>query len=330
MAKSRSPLIQRFLWRLEALCFDLFTAIARAMPIEPWSAFGGALFKALGPLTRAHRTARRSLKLALPDLSEPETAAILAAQWENFGRYIAEFPVLDRLTPSGGRVDIGEAGRLQEIAATGQPVVFISGHLSNMEVMAAAIVDAGIPCEVTYRAANNPHVDARIKTSRFRYGVRMFAPKGTEGGRELIEGLKAGRSIAMMNDQRYDAGVAAPFFGRPVMTNPAAVRLALRVEIQNCPVPARGESGRPRRRRRPCGRARACTTRAPHVNPHARTRVPPSTRGHSLRRPPTHPHPLGQHYQARTRHAPGTRLVPASHNPRTAPPLAARVSSVWV
>ena len=56
----------------------------------------------------------------------------------------------------------------------------------------------------------------------------MFAPKGTEGGRELIEGLKAGRSIAMMNDQRYDAGVAAPFFGRPVMTNPAAVRLALR------------------------------------------------------------------------------------------------------
>jgi KDO2-lipid IV(A) lauroyltransferase len=38
----------------------------------------------------------------------------------------------------------------------------------------------------------------------------------------------------MMNDQRYDAGVAAPFFGWPVMTNPAAVRLALRfgTEIQ--------------------------------------------------------------------------------------------------
>jgi KDO2-lipid IV(A) lauroyltransferase len=32
----------------------------------------------------------------------------------------------------------------------------------------------------------------------------------------------------MLNDQRYDAGVAAPFFGRPVMTNPAGVRLAQR------------------------------------------------------------------------------------------------------
>ena len=228
MAKSRSPLIQRFLWRLEAAGFDLFTILARTAPIEAWSAFGGALFKTLGPLTSAHRTARRSLRLAMPELSEAETAAILAAQWENFGRYIAEFPVLDRLAPSGGRVDISQAGRLKAIAASGQPAIFISGHLSNMEVMAAAIVEAGIPCEVTYRAANNPYVDARIKKSRFRYGVRMFAPKGTEGGRELLAGLKAGRSIAMMNDQRYDAGVAAPFFGRPVMTNPAAARLALR------------------------------------------------------------------------------------------------------
>ncbi len=228
MAKSRSPLMQKVLWRLEAVGFDVFTALARAMPIEAWSGFGGALFRTLGPLTSAHRTARLSLKLALPALSSAETAAILAAQWENFGRYIAEFPVLDRLTPAGGRVDISEAGRLREIAQSGKPVVFISGHLSNMEVMSAAIVDAGIPCEVTYRAANNPYVDARMKMSRFRYGVRMFAPKGSDGARELLAGLKAGRSIAMMNDQRYDAGVAAPFFGRPVMTNPAAVRLALR------------------------------------------------------------------------------------------------------
>lgn len=228
MAKSRSPLMQDILWRLEALGFDLFTVLARAAPIEAWSAFFGVLFRLLGPLTSAHRTALRNLRLAFPDRAEAEVAAIVGAQWQNFGRYIAEFPVLDRLTPASGRVDMTGAGRLKAIAAGGQPMVFVSGHLSNMEVMAAAIVDAGIPCEITYRAANNPYVDARIKESRFRYGVRMFAPKGAEGARELLDGLKAGRSIAMMNDQRYDRGVAAPFFGRPVMTNPAAARLALR------------------------------------------------------------------------------------------------------
>lgn len=228
MAKSLSPLTQTMVWRLEALGFDLFTVLARTLPLEAWSSFGGALFQWLGPLTSAHRTARRGLMLAYPDKAESEIAELLRAQWNNFGRYIAEFPVLDRLTPAGGRVDMTDAWRLKAIATAGRPVVLISGHLSNMEIMAAAIVEAGIDCEVTYRAANNPYVDARIKRSRFAYGVRLFAPKGAEGARDLLEGLRAGRSIAMMNDQRYDGGAPGVFFGRPVMTNPAAVRLALR------------------------------------------------------------------------------------------------------
>jgi KDO2-lipid IV(A) lauroyltransferase len=228
MAKSRSPLIQTLIWRLEAAGFDLFTFLARASPIDAWSAAFGALFKLIGPLTSAHRTARRGLSLAMPELSGAEARSILAAQWENFGRYVGEFPITDRLTPDGGRVDTSQAWRLREIARAGRPVVLISGHLSNLEIMAAAIVDAGIACEVTYRAANNPYVDQRIRDGRFRYGVRLLAPKGAEGARDLLKAMKAGRSVAMLNDQRYDAGVAAPFFGRRVMTNPAAVRLAMR------------------------------------------------------------------------------------------------------
>ena len=228
MAKSRSPLIQDLLWRLEALGFDLFTLVARAAPLEGWSALFGAIARRVGPLTRAHRTARRGLELAFPDLPETEVQAILAAQWDNFGRYLGEFPIVDRLTPAGGRVDVSGAERLKAVARSGRPVVLISGHLSNIEIMAAAIVEAGIPCQVTYRALNNPYVDRRVREGRMRYGVRLFAPKGAEGARDLLEALKAGRSIAILNDQRYDGGVAGPFFGRTVMTNPAAVRLAHR------------------------------------------------------------------------------------------------------
>jgi KDO2-lipid IV(A) lauroyltransferase len=228
MAKSRSPLIQDLLWRLEALGFDLFTAIARAWPMDAWSAFFGAVARSVGPLTGAHRTARRGLRLAFPDMPEAEVRAILSAQWDNFGRYLAEFPITDRLTPSGGRVDVSGAERLKTIARAGRPVVLISGHLSNIEVMAGAIVEAGIPCQVTYRALNNPYVDRRVREGRMRYGVRLFAPKGAEGARDLLEALSEGRSIAMLNDQRYDGGVAAPFFDRTVMTNSAGVRLAQR------------------------------------------------------------------------------------------------------
>ncbi|MEP6968238.1 MAG: lipid A biosynthesis acyltransferase, partial [Pseudomonadota bacterium] len=228
MAKPRSVFVQQLTWRLEALGFDLFTMLVRCLPLDVASALGAGLFRSLGPLTRAHQTAERGLRLAFPDMEDSERRRLLGAQWGNFGRYIAEFPVLDRLTPAGGRVEMVNGERLSQIAASGRPVVFISGHFSNLEVMSAAIVSAGVPCDITYRAANNPYVDARIKRSRFRYGVRLFAPKGGEGARDLIEAMTSGRSVAMMNDQKYDGGVAGPFFGRTVHTLPAGVRLALR------------------------------------------------------------------------------------------------------
>ena len=228
MAKQSSPWVQDLIWRLEALGFDLLTLIIRALPVDAASALGGRLFRALGPRSGAHRTASRSLRIAYPDMDDFERARILAAQWDNFGRYIAEFPVLDRLTPASGRVAMVNGERLADIRRAARPVVFISGHFSNLEVMSAAILAAGIDCDITYRAANNPHVDARIRRSRFRYGVRMFAPKGADGARDLLQALREGRSVAMMNDQKYDGGVEGRFFGRKVHTLPAAVRLALR------------------------------------------------------------------------------------------------------
>jgi KDO2-lipid IV(A) lauroyltransferase len=153
---------------------------------------------------------------------------MLKAQWDGLGRTFAEFPLMDRILPSTGRVEVVNQERLFQIAAEQTPVVFVSGHLSNWEVMPAAIVDSGVTCEMTYRAANNPYVDERIKESRFRYGVRLFAPKGGDGARELLDAMKRGVSVALMNDQKFNSGVEAPFFGHPAHTAPGPTRLAIR------------------------------------------------------------------------------------------------------
>jgi KDO2-lipid IV(A) lauroyltransferase len=153
---------------------------------------------------------------------------MLKAQWDGLGRTFAEFPLMDKILPSTGRVEVVNQARLFQIAAEKTPVVFVSGHLSNWEVMPAAIVDSGVVCEMTYRAANNPYVDERIKASRFRYGVRLFAPKGGDGARELLEGMKQGKSVALMNDQKFNNGVEGLFFGHPVRTAPGPSRLAIR------------------------------------------------------------------------------------------------------
>lgn len=208
--------------------FDLATGLLRLFPIDWVSNAGAVLFKALGPLTRNQRTAERNIRLAFPDLDAGGRAALLRAQWDNLGRTFFEFPLTDRLTPQSGRVEVQGAERLAAIAASGKPVVFVSGHLANWEVMAAAIVEAGITCQITYRAANNPYVDQRIKTARARYGVRLFAPKGGDGARELLQAMDKGQSVALMNDQKFNGGLAVPFFDHPAHTATGPTRLALR------------------------------------------------------------------------------------------------------
>ncbi|MCA0357298.1 MAG: lysophospholipid acyltransferase family protein [Proteobacteria bacterium] len=228
MSEKRQPWVQDFLWRLEAFGFDLFIGAVRLMGVDRASDFGGWLGRTFGPMSGAHKVASRNLKLAFPDKDAAWHEQILCEQWDGLGRSFAEFPLMDKILPSTGRVEVVNKERLVEIAENRIPVVFVSGHLSNWEVMPAAIVDSGVVCEMTYRAANNPYVDRRIKESRFRYGVRLFAPKGGDGARELLEGMKQGKSVALMNDQKFNSGVAAPFFGHLAHTAPGPTRLAIR------------------------------------------------------------------------------------------------------
>lgn len=228
MADNRPSRTQDFLWRLEAVGYDLLAGLARMFPIDAVSDFGAWLFQRLGPLTSAHRTAEINLRLAFPTAPDAEIARLLAEQWDQVGRWAAEFPILDRIIADPDRVELVNGERLTQIARDHEPVVFISGHFSSFEIMPAAIIHAGVTCQITYRATNNPYVDERIKKSRFRYGVRLFAPKGGDGARELLEALGRGESVALMNDQKFNGGVAAPLFGVTAHTAPGPSRLALR------------------------------------------------------------------------------------------------------
>ena len=232
MAKAEPSFGQDIIWRLEALAYDIVVGLARLFPIDAVSDFGAAMFRRLGPLTRAHRTARRNLEIAFPEATPERIEQLLDEQWGNIGRWALEFPILDRIVADPGRVEVEGAERLAEIASgAAGAVVFVSGHFASFELMPAVIVRSGVACQITYRPTNNPHVDARIRRSRFRYGVRLFAPKGADGARELMRALARGESVALMNDQKFNGGVAAPLFGVMAHTAPGPSSFALRYGV---------------------------------------------------------------------------------------------------
>ena len=231
MATVNHSYVSKFIWMLEAALFDAASTIARLFPVDSVSDFGGSLFRRIGPLTRANRVAERNLRIAFPEADDAEIERLLRAQWTELGRSLTEFLVVDRIVADTSRVQVEREASLGAIAAGDRPVVFISGHFSNFELMAAAIVRAGVPCQITYRAMNNPYVDERVRKVRFRYGVRLFAPKGLDGARELMRGLERGESVALMNDQKFNGGVAAPLFGHIAHTAPGPATFALRFGI---------------------------------------------------------------------------------------------------
>jgi KDO2-lipid IV(A) lauroyltransferase len=224
------------LWRIEALAFDCARLLSRCFAIDAVSDFGSWVSRKLGPLTSAHRVAETNLRIVFPNASEAEIARLLEAQWGEFGRWGAEFPMMDRIVADPSRIEVQGVERLRALAEGAGPAVLISGHLSNFEVMAAAIVGAGVKCQITYRALNNPYVDRRVVENRRRYGVSLFAPKGTAGARELFRALRRGESIALMNDQKFNGGVAAPFFGRMAHTAPGPATYALHHGIPILPM----------------------------------------------------------------------------------------------
>mgnify|MGYP001191710671 CR=1 FL=1 len=231
MAARNHSYVAIVFWMLEAALFDALRATARLFPIDSVSNSGAWLARKLGPLTSAHRVAEKNIRIAFPHYSDADVKTLLREQWSELGRSLAEFAILDRVVADESRLVIQGEARLGAIAAGQGPVVFISGHFSNFEMMAAAMVRCGVAVQVTYRAMNNPYMDERVRRTRFSYGVRMFAPKGLEGARELMRAIERGESIALLNDQKFNGGVEAPFFGVPCMTAPGPSTFALRFGI---------------------------------------------------------------------------------------------------
>ncbi|MBL8555138.1 MAG: lysophospholipid acyltransferase family protein [Phenylobacterium sp.] len=231
MAARNHSYVTELVWMLEAALFDAFRALARLFPIDYVSNSGAWLCRRLGPLTTAHRVAERNIRIAFPHLTDAEVKTLLQEQWTELGRSLAEFAILDRVVADESRLAIEGEALLGAIAAGERPVVFISGHFSNFEMMAAAMVRCGVRVQVTYRAMNNPRMDERVRRTRFSYGVRMFAPKGLEGARELMRAIGRGESVALLNDQKFNGGVEVPFFGVPAMTAPGPSTFALRFGI---------------------------------------------------------------------------------------------------
>jgi KDO2-lipid IV(A) lauroyltransferase len=234
---NRANFGQRAMWGVESFFWDsVYWFPLKALSIERASNIGASVLRRVGPLTSAHRTMMRNLRLAMPKSGEKELKEIADGTWATLGHIAGEMPHLGQMHPyDGGRIEVVNVERLDAIRESGKPAVFFAGHVGNWEHLSPAIVNRGIDCHITYRMLNNPHIDKRISEARFSSGISKLTPKGA-GTRDLMRALGNGQSVALMNDQKFNQGISVPFFGYDAMTAPGPTRLAMKFDAQMQPM----------------------------------------------------------------------------------------------
>ncbi len=222
-----------------AIAFALYV-LFKLLPLDTASAVGGWLGRVVGPRLSLTERARRNLRRAFPEKTEPEIAAIVRAMWDNLGRVAAEFPHLGEINvyDPAGPVTVVGAEWVDALRDDGKPGFFFSAHFGNWEILSLGATQRGLPVDRVYRAANNRLVEWLYRLGRAAVEGAQI-PKGPGGVRLLLRSLKAGNHLGMMIDQKMNDGIPSPFFGRDAMTSTALVDLALRFD---CPVvPSRVE-----------------------------------------------------------------------------------------
>jgi KDO2-lipid IV(A) lauroyltransferase len=218
-------------WALAMLARLAFGAL-RLLGLRAASALGGFVLPRLGPFTRNHRHMLDNLRLALPELSAAEHAAIARSAWENLGRTAFEYAHLDRIWDfDGGRVysHPDTKARLATLLAEQRPVLTFSAHLGNWEVPAVVAARLGHRGAILYRTPNNRFIAADIIARRAPIMGELI-PANIAAPIRMAEALDGGTSLGMLVDQRFGRGPVVPFFGQPAASNPFLARLARRFD----------------------------------------------------------------------------------------------------
>jgi KDO2-lipid IV(A) lauroyltransferase len=240
MAKPK-PL--NLMFRLEALAWNAYVGGLGALGLERASRWGAAIVPVVGQFTSAHKTALRNIKMAFPAQSDDWHRATRAEMWREIGRMSGEFPHMGKFLEKYRSGELEFRGKEIIEATRGKGAVFIGGHFSDWEITSLCLAQVDPDSHFTYRSANNPIIDKYIVETRAAFGLTLQAAKGKEGGMGLLRSLKKGRSVALMNDQKYNKGLAVPFFGHDCMTADGPTRLALKFKVPLIPITGRRIEG---------------------------------------------------------------------------------------
>jgi len=220
------------------IVITLFT-LFKFLGLKLSSKLSGYIMYIFGPLFRSNRTADNNIKRALPKSTNKERKVILKSMWYNYGKIFSEYMFLRKFRNSpdySKNILIKNYKILEEIKKNNEPVIFVSGHFNNFELMAMYLDKFGINLAAIYRPLNNKFLNPIMEYIRKKYICINQVKKGISGTKQLLKQFKNKTSIALMIDQRVSQGIKSHFFNEPAFTTTIPAQFVKKFNAKVVPI----------------------------------------------------------------------------------------------
>jgi KDO2-lipid IV(A) lauroyltransferase len=222
---------------IQAFFVYLFYILIKIIGLKHSRYIFSKIFQNVGPLIKSKNIIDDNLYKALGKTKDEKKINIVANMWSNYGKTFVEYIYLNKFRNENLHVNITKGlNTLLKIKKNNKPVIFISGHFANFELMSMEITKKKIDLATIYRPLNNIFLNPFMEIIRKKYVCKNQIKKGISGIRNAIEYIKNNHSIALMIDQRVSEGKQIPFFNHKALTTTLPAQLALKYNCDIVPV----------------------------------------------------------------------------------------------
>tara|TARA_B100000575_G_C23128450_1_gene654176 strand:+ start:1308 stop:2162 length:855 start_codon:yes stop_codon:yes gene_type:complete len=228
-------MIKNINYFLQSLFVYSFFLIGRIFGLKISRVLFSKLFSIIGPFFKSKEIIKQNLNTFSKNLSNQEKTKIISDMWKNYGMTFIEYIFLKSLREKA-EIKLKGENNIVSILERKKPVIFISGHFANFELMSMEITKKNINLATIYRPLNNFFLNPLMEYLRKKYICQNQIKKGLNGVREAIEYIKKNYSIALMIDQRVSEGEKIEFFGKEALTTTLPAQLAIKYSLDIVPV----------------------------------------------------------------------------------------------
>ena len=220
----------------QAIIVYLFFIIGKLVGLKLSRTIFSTIFKLVAPTFKSKKIIDKNLSIFGSEVPNINKNQIVSEMWKNYGMTFIEYIFLNTFKKNSSHMEIKGDENLNIAISKKKPLIFVSGHFANFELMSMEITKRNIKLATIYRPLNNIFLNPFMEFLRKKFICKNQIKKGLNGVRDAIEYIKNDFSIALMIDQRVSEGIKTNFFKKPALTTTLPAQLALKYKLSIIPV----------------------------------------------------------------------------------------------